>query len=123
MGKYLYNKQDQTQFRRKLRNDMPEPERRLWNCIRGKQVNGKKFRRQFGVGKYVLDFYCTKARLAIEIDGDSHYDPVGQAHDAKRDKFLRQRGIKVIRFTNNDIMTNIEGVIDTIRLDPSLTSP
>lgn len=90
------------------------PEQVLWRHLRGSQMDALKFRRQYGVGIYVLDFYCPALRLAIEIDGDSHYSEAGVRHDADRDKFLREQNIRIIRFTNNEVVTNIEGVLTVI---------
>lgn len=94
---------------------MPDPERILWSRLRGKQLNGHKFRRQYGVGEYILDFYCVTARLAIELDGDTHYVDGGQDRDRIRDAFLRKAGIKVLRFTNREIRENMDGVLQTIQ--------
>jgi type I restriction enzyme M protein len=67
-----------------------------------------KFLRQYGVGLYVLDFYCPERRLAIEVDGGQHADVLSQEHDAKRDRYLRELSIRMIRFRNNDVLQNIE---------------
>ena len=96
--------------RQALRNDPPEPERRLWQYLRGKQTQGHKFRRQHGVGPYILDFYCPQLQLAIELDGDSHYQGAGMVHDAVRDRYLRSQNITVLRYTNRNVMENLEGV-------------
>jgi len=69
-----------------------------------------KFFRQYNVGPYILDFYCPERRLAIEVDGGQHGDLYGQQHDTQRDSYLRELNIHVIRFWNNDLLQNIEGV-------------
>jgi len=101
-------------FRQNLRCNMSKPEALVWNRLRNGQVNGLKFRRQYGVGKYILDFYCTKIRFAIEIDGNSHYlgDKIDQ--DSERAKYLSSRNIRVLRFTNLEVMENLDGVICNI---------
>ena len=71
---------------------------------------GLKFFRQYSVGPYILDFCCPERRLAIEVDGGQHGDVFGQRHDAYRDSYLRELNIRVIRFWNNDVLQNIEGV-------------
>lgn len=76
-----YNDQTQKEVRQQLRQHATQPEQLLWRHLRGSQVNGLKFRRQYGVGVYVLDFYCPELRLAIELDGDSHYSELGVQHD------------------------------------------
>jgi very-short-patch-repair endonuclease len=67
--------------------------------IRGKHVDGLKFRRQYGVGDYVIDLYCPAAKLAVEVDGESHFDPVAEASDARRQAFIESFGIHVLRLT------------------------
>jgi very-short-patch-repair endonuclease len=76
-------------------------------------MDGLKFFRQYGIGPYVLDFYCPERRLAVEVDGGQHAD-VRQQHDARRDKYLEDLDIRVIRFWNNDVLQNIEGVAQKI---------
>ena len=112
---YLYNNQKLKTIRKALRNNMPKPEQTLWYWLRGKNLKGYKFRRQYGVGNFILDFYCPELRLAIELDGDSHFiDAKTKIRDQNRDKFLTSQNIKVIRFTNTEIVESINGVIDKI---------
>ncbi len=80
MGR-IFNRKSQTGRRRHLRKEAPKAERLLWWRLRGRQVHGLKFRRQYGIGRYVVDFYCVEARLAIEVDGESHFDPLAELHD------------------------------------------
>lgn len=112
---HTYNDPTQKEVRQRLRRSAAQPEQLLWRYLRGSQMNGLKFRRQYGVGAYVLDFYCPEFRLAIELDGDSHYSELGVKHDAERGKFLQKQNIKTLRFTNDEVMTNIEGVLTVIR--------
>ncbi|MCD6413398.1 MAG: endonuclease domain-containing protein, partial [Elusimicrobia bacterium] len=99
---------------RELRKNMPTPEVVLWQKIRRKQL-GIKFRRQFAIGKYILDFYAPGVRLAVEIDGESHFATAGSRDkDKKRDEFLAKRGIKVLRFLNTEVMRNLNGVLQKI---------
>lgn len=93
---------------------MPAPEVILWQKLRAEQLYGLKFRRQYGIGKYIVDFYCPKKKLAIEIDGDSHYEQEAIKYDKERQDFIESRNIRVIRFTNKEIMENIEGVLEMI---------
>jgi very-short-patch-repair endonuclease len=79
-----------------------------------KQMNGFKFRRQYSVNQYVIDFYCPVLKLAVEIDGDSHYRFSSLEYDDKRQKFIESFGIKFLRFTNDDVYNNIDGVLQTI---------
>ena len=101
-------------IRSNLRRNMPAPELVLWQRLRGKGI-GYKFRRQYSIGNSVLDFYSHDLRMAIEIEGDSNdLDQAARAKDAKRDSVLEKIGVRVLRFTNRDVMDNIEGVIDKI---------
>lgn len=90
-------------------------------------MNNYKFRRQYSIGKYIVDFYCQKSKLAIEIDGDSHYQIGAEYKDKTRQKYLESLGIKVIRFTNTDIYTNRDNVVEIIlshlSAKPPLTLP
>ena len=97
-----------------LRRQQTDAERKLWNAIRNKQLSGLRFCRQFGVGNYTLDFYCPEKKLAIELDGGQHADEQNRSSDVGRTIYLNEQGIKVIRFWNNDVLNNIEGVSESI---------
>lgn len=115
MDKYRpYNNKELKNIRQKLRNSLSGPELMLWSRLRGKQLNGIKFRRQYGIDEFIVDFYCSVCRLAIEIDGDSHYSEEARNKDLERDKRLNFRGIKILRFTNAEVMENCEGVLARI---------
>jgi very-short-patch-repair endonuclease len=96
-------------FARKLRRDMTDAERKLWSLLRNNRL-GVKFRRQVPYGPYILDFYCVKAHLVVELDGSQHYTPEGKRQDAERDAYLRSDGLEVLRFLNDEVFTNEEGV-------------
>ena len=93
---------------------MPPAEVALWNQIRRRQLNGFKFRRQYGVGPYVIDFFCPKVKLSIEIDGDSHYQPDKEAYELKRQEYIKSFGIELIRFTNQEVYESLAGVVGRI---------
>lgn len=114
MSKYLYNDPTAKLDRRRLRKSATDAERKLWSILRSRRMAGLKFCRQYGIGPYILDFYCPERRLAVEVDGGQHADVPGQQHDAHRDSYLRELGIRVIRFWNNDVLQNIEGVGERI---------
>lgn len=97
---------------RKLRSTLTDAEQLLWRHLRQKQMAGIKFRRQHPVGPYVIDFACLSAKLAIEIDGGQHAEM--KSKDAQRDAFLIQKGFRVLRFWNNEVLGNIEGVMERI---------
>lgn len=96
---------------RELRRDMTLAERRLWSILKLRQLDGFRFRRQLPIGPYIVDFACLEARLVIEVDGGQHMDsPI----DPARDGYLRNRGLRVLRFWNNEVMANLEGVHEMI---------
>lgn len=101
-------------LRKDLRRNMTQPEQKLWYYLRSGGLKGYKFRRQYGLLNYILDFYCVQVKLAVEVDGDSHYDSAAQEYDNKRTEYLKKAGVRVVRFTNLDINTNIEGVLTVI---------
>ena len=120
----LYNRTAQKVLRRQLRKNEPGTERLLWSKLRNRQLKGFKFRRQNGIGKYILDFYCPEARLGVEIDGDSHYNEVATKNDMIRQKYLESCDVKIIRFNNKDVLGNLGGVLETIAGNlPPLTPP
>ncbi len=113
---------------RKLRRSSTDVERKLWHRIRDKQVEGFRFRRQRPIEKYIVDFICLEARLIVELDGGQHAENV--AHDQKRSAFLHERGYRVLRFWNSEVIENIEGVLERLRevllltrINPTLTLP
>ena len=95
---------------RRLRRRSTDAERLLWRHLRNRQLAGHKFRRQATLGPYIVDFMCLEAHLVIEADGGQHSEEA----DAVRTLWLTSRGLRVIRFWNNDILTNIEGVFEAI---------
>ncbi|TLM65330.1 MAG: endonuclease domain-containing protein, partial [Deltaproteobacteria bacterium] len=99
---------------RELRREMTDAEQFLWHRLRQKQLGGFRFRRQHPFQRYVLDFYCCEARLAIELDGGHHLQPDARARDAERTGFLRSHGIRVIRFWNSEVFTDSEAVLTAI---------
>jgi very-short-patch-repair endonuclease len=112
MGK-IHNIKTQKQTRKNLRNNMTKAEIILWSKLKGKQL-GYKFRRQHGIGKYVVDFYCPELKLVIEADGDTHGFNSQIIKDKERQNYLESLGFKVCRYTNNDIIKNIDGVLDDL---------
>ncbi len=98
---------------RELRRNETEVERRLWYALRDRGIAGAKFRRQVPVGPYVADFACITHKLVIELDGGQHAE--NTEADAARTRVLGARGFRVLRFWNNDVMENLDGIIETIR--------
>jgi very-short-patch-repair endonuclease len=95
--------------RRKLRNNMTEAEIKIWCVLKSKSFHKYKFRRQHSIGVFIVDFYCPKLRLVIEIDGSQHLEAKNMLYDKRRTKYFNSLDIKVIRFFNNDILENIDG--------------
>ncbi len=102
------------QFARELCKKQTDAEQLLWSLLRDRGLAGFKFRRQHPLAPYVLDFYCHEARLAIELDGGQHNEPHEQERDATRTAFLKQQGIRVLRFWNHEVLQNTEGVLQAI---------
>jgi len=100
-----------------LRREPTPAEQKLWSYLRGNKLNGASFRRQHAIGNYIVDFCSIKAKLIIELDGSQHLEQ--EEFDFERTKYLESQGYKVIRFWNNDVMNDIQGVIrvidDTLR--------
>ncbi len=105
-----YNRSVLTLRRKELRRNLSKAEAIMWNHLSRKQIAGYKFRRQHSIDQYVLDFYCPKLKLAIEIDGDSHFVPGAQEQDKIRQEHIEAFGIRFLRFTNEDVYKNIDGV-------------
>lgn len=94
---------------------MPPAELKLWGYLRASQINDFRFRRQYGIGNYIADFYCPGLKLVIEIDGDSHFQENSRIYDNKRQKYLESLGLEVLRFTNHEIYYDLERVLNIIR--------
>ena len=103
------------EYRQQLRRTETPTERMLWKYLRGKQLDGYRFRQQHGFGPYILDFYCPSLRLCIELDGEVHDSPEARQHDDERTVFLNENRIDVIRFRNEEVETNVRGVLQRIR--------
>jgi very-short-patch-repair endonuclease len=115
----IFNKKEYIKRRQYLRNNMTKAEIVLWSKLKGKQLNGLKFRRQCSINNYIVDFYCPELKLAIEIDGDVHAYNSRIIYDKQRQKEIEALGIKVLRYTNTDVVKNIEGVLyDIVQTTP-----
>ena len=108
---------------RKLRIEQTNAEQLLWRLLRNRQFGGLKFRRQYPMAPYVLDFYCHAARLAIEVDGAQHSEPDKERRDAERTTYLGRQGITVIRFWNHEVLQETEAVLEQLHdaLTPALS--
>ncbi|HBI47159.1 MAG TPA: hypothetical protein DDX93_00290 [Smithella sp.] len=99
---------------RNLRSNMTDAEKFIWSKIRRKQINDVHFYRQKNIGHYIVDFYCPKGKIIIEIDGGQHYEQEGMRKDRKRDDYLKGLDLTIIRFSDIDVLKNINGVLERI---------
>jgi very-short-patch-repair endonuclease len=107
----LKNPKQTKELRRDLRQNMTEAEELLWQRIRKKKLCGVRVKRQYGLGPYILDFYVPKFQIAIEVDGKIHLKKEQKERDLNKDTFLTENGIRVVRFTNEEVLNNIEIVL------------
>jgi len=114
MIKFKFNDKSLKQTRKALRKNMTDAEIVLWSHLKGKQLYGHKFRRQYSIEKYIVDFYCPKLRLAIEVDGSQHNSEKNFKLDEKRTIFLSEQNITVIRFWNHEVLQNTDDVLNEI---------
>jgi len=101
--------------RKELRNNGTPAEAILWTHLKGKQLDGRKFRRQHSIDNFIVDFFCYSENLIIELDGGYHKDAVEAMNDEMREEYLTQKGFKVLRFNNQEVYSDIERVLDEIR--------
>lgn len=106
---------DQLTFARHLRQQSTNAERLLWSKLRRNSLESIKFKRQHPIGSYIVDFVTLENMLVVEIDGGQHNEPLMIEEDRERTAWLEKKGYQVLRFWNNDVLTNIEGVFETIR--------
>ena len=106
------NESEQKILRKELRSHATPAEAVLWKMLKGRNADGMKFRRQQGIGPYVLDFYCPELRLCVELDGSSH--DYKYEYDKQRTEFLQKQGIRVLRFRNDQVWQGIDSVVDEI---------
>ncbi|MBL0317868.1 MAG: endonuclease domain-containing protein [Alphaproteobacteria bacterium] len=111
----MINRSNTIEKRRDLRQKLTPAEALFWNQVKNSQLDGRKFRRQQSVGPYIVDFYRPGESLAVELDGGVHNQLIALIHDGKRDQYIESCGIKVLRFNNKIIFSNIDGVLDEIR--------
>ena len=120
-GIMLFYNKNLKGYSRQLRTNMTNAERLLWSKIRRKQLQGYQFYRQKIIGNYIVDFYCPKAKLVIEIDGGQHYDDEEIKKDNVRDNYMREQRLTVLRFSDREVFENLNGVIE--RINEELESP
>ena|GEM_PF-1009469 len=107
----------------KMRSDSTGGEKLMWYILRNKRFHGLKFRRQYNFGKYILDFYCVRLRLVIEVDGPTHFTPEGIEKDSIRDEYLKQNGARVYHIEYDRLLVNTDAVLEELELYLGLNSP
>lgn len=110
----VFNRIEAKKVRQYLRRNTTPAEKRLWSKLRRSNLNGLKFRRQCGIGKYVFDFYCPEFKLAIEVDGDVHGEAIQIIKDMEKELYATQLGVTVLRFTNGQILESMDCVLEKI---------
>ena len=111
---FLLNDPSQKDLRRKLRKNQTEAEKILWGKLKNHQMHGLKFFRQYGVGRYIVDFCCPAQKLVVELDGGGHAEEEIEKYDEERSIFIREQGFHVLRFWNTELFQNTEGVLQEI---------
>ena len=102
-------------FRKKLRKHLTPAEAAFWALVKNSQLDGRKFRRQHSLGPYILDFYCPSEKLAVELDGEIHFDERAIEYDRERKLFIEHSGIKVLRFENQAVFKARNSMLERIR--------
>ncbi len=110
----FYNQESEKSKRQQLRGSLPQAEVWLWARLKRRQLLECKFRRQYSVGAFVIDFYAPEVKLGIELDGDSHFQAGAREYDRGRQAFIESFGIKLMRFVNSEIYDNLDGVVEAI---------
>jgi very-short-patch-repair endonuclease len=111
----VHNLKDFVDLRRRLRRNLTPAEALLWRNLKNAQLEGKKFRRQHGIGPYIVDFYCPECRVIVELDGAGHQGILAGERDAARTEYLQKLGIQVLRFENHVVFDSLEFVLQSIR--------
>ena len=121
---FMFNNRPLKERRRELRNNPTPAEKIIWYKLSNRRLCGQKFSRQYGVGPYILDFYCPKLRLAIELDGSGHKEEETKLYDRDRDQYLKSLHIMTLRFWNSEVEGEIEQVLEKIRIEiGKITAP
>jgi very-short-patch-repair endonuclease len=111
----VYNTTKSADHRNKLRKSLTPAEAVLWKCLQQSRLLGRKFRRQFSIDRYIVDFYCPECRLAIELDGQGHFVINVDSYEVERTKYLENSGIRILRFENKVIFENLDAVLEAIK--------
>jgi very-short-patch-repair endonuclease len=113
--KKIFNKKELESRRKELRNNSTYAEVFFWQQIKKGQLEGRKFKRQTSIESYIVDFYCPKEKIVVELDGGVHFNEEARKYDKERTEYLESIGLRVIRFENQDVLKNTEYVMNTIK--------
>lgn len=116
VDKFIFNNKSLKNRRKELRTNQTDAEEKLWLFLKNKEFQGLKFFRQYSVGGYILDFYCPKLRIGVELDGSQHNKKEIKDYDKNRERILQASNIKIIRFWNDEVMRDVEKVLEKIHL-------
>jgi very-short-patch-repair endonuclease len=114
---------EQREFAQQLRHELTDCERLLWQRLRNRQLGGFKFRRQYPLPPYVLDFYCAELGLAVELDGGQHFSDEVLRKDAARSRYLEKYGVWVLRFSNREVLLQMQDVLAEILRQAEIAAP
>ncbi len=110
-----YNRTKEKWRRKDLRKKSTKAEKILWEYLRNRKLAGFKFKRQYSVDAFIIDFYCPKVKLGVELDGEVHFTDEAKEYDENRSGFLSDFGIELIRFNNDEVVNNVEMVLNKIK--------
>jgi len=119
----IRNRKSLKELRSHLRGSLTPAEAVLWKNLQGAKLAGKKFRRQYSIGDYIVDFYCPECKLAVELDGEKHFNSMASEYDLRRTEFLNCLNIRIVRFENRAVFENLEAVLHAIRSHCSSQPP
>ncbi|HEX9801837.1 MAG TPA: endonuclease domain-containing protein [Gammaproteobacteria bacterium] len=114
---------EQREFSKQLRHELTDCERLLWQHLRNRQLGGFKFRRQYPLPPYVLDFYCAELGLGVELDGGQHFSDEALRRDAERSRYLERYGVRVLRFSNREVLAQMAEVLAEILRQAEIAAP
>ena len=120
---FKYNDKRLESYRKKHRNKSTSAEATFWNLVKNRKFEGLKFRRQYSIGKYIVDFYCPEIRLAIELDGENHYWQEGIDKDKIKSDFINKNGITILRFENKWVFQDEQFILNSIKNFLNSTTP
>lgn len=115
MKKQIHNLKEMEIYRKNLRNNGTPAEAFLWNYLKGSKLEGRKFRRQHSIQRYIVDFYCPSEKLIVELDGQVHFNSNAEEYDRKREKDLEELGFTIIRFENKMVFDFLPSVLKDIK--------